>query len=238
MNRAQLFQTKMNCHECQNWLQSELDRVSGISLYVPEEPPSSLAEHLAACSKCRAWHAAAGLLRTGLPRVSPPPLPPGLADRVTVQVLADRRKGQRRRLRLAGAIALAASIALVLLTGRGPTSLMKSDRTQAKLARPGGTEPIPSIRQTMADAGSAVALLTARTVDHAVDQTRVLLPSVDESVLPPMDLVSLEPPGPSLSEAGQGVSAGLEPVAVSARRAFALFRRELPPLKPEKKPDL
>ena len=67
--------------------------------------------------------------------------------------------------------------------------------------------------------------------------TRVLLPSMDEVLLSPMELPSpLEPT--SLTGAGQGVSAGLEPLADSARRALALFRRDLPPLAPDKKPEL
>jgi hypothetical protein len=38
----------------------------------------------------------------------------------------------------------------------------------------------------------------------------------------------------SLVEAGQGVSAGLEPVANSARRAVQIFLREIPSVDPTK----
>ena len=39
---------------------------------------------------------------------------------------------------------------------------------------------------------------------------------------------TLDTPTRSLREAGQGVSAGLEPITNSARRAFDLFLREVP----------
>jgi len=94
----------------------------------------------------------------------------------------------------------------------------------------------PSIRDTVAEARSALARLRVRTVDQAVDRTRELLPTMEDSLLPPMELPPpLEPP--SLAEAGHGVSAGLEPIADSARRAFSLFRRDLP-VGSEKKPEL
>jgi hypothetical protein len=64
----------------------------------------------------------------------------------------------------------------------------------------------------------------------------MLLPTMDDSLLPPMELPS--PLEPTLSGAGEGVSAGLEPLADSARRAIALFRRDLPPAGPDKKPEL
>ena len=55
----------------------------------------------------------------------------------------------------------------------------------------------------------------------------------DEALTPP-----LEPSGQSLREAGEGVAASLSPVATSARRAFDLFLREIPPLPPEAKTGL
>jgi hypothetical protein len=48
----------------------------------------------------------------------------------------------------------------------------------------------------------------------------------------------LDPPAQSLRQAGQGVATGLEPVATSARRAFDLFLRDIPPVAPEVKSGL
>ena len=65
----------------------------------------------------------------------------------------------------------------------------------------------------------------------AIDQGRVFLPrNLPEG--PTADAPALEPlldqPARSLREMQDGMSAGLEPVASSARRAVDLFLRELP----------
>src|SRR5262249_45966350 len=157
--------------------------------------------------------------------LTPPPVPAGLTARVVGAVLADRRRRQRRRFRLAGALALAASIAVVVLAGR---LVPPPVREKA----PGGPDVAegPSIRQPVAGAGGgggggrwpgeggggaggAVGGLTAGGGAGPGKMLRV----GDESLLPPMDLQPpLEPPGRSLLEAGQGISAGLEPIADSA----------------------
>jgi hypothetical protein len=95
----------------------------------------------------------------------------------------------------------------------------------------------------MAEAGSAVVNITRRKADETVGQSWLFWPAVtpppldDPSVLSqPLELGG--PPARSLREAGQSVSAGLEPVTSSARRAFDMFLRELPPVGAEDKPGL
>jgi hypothetical protein len=82
--------------------------------------------------------------------------------------------------------------------------------------------------------------LTRRTADETVGQGRLLLPAVvaraerpDAGGPGPMD-----PPLRSLRTTGEGVSAGLEPVTSSARRAVDLFFHEIPALEPESKQGL
>jgi hypothetical protein len=90
---------------------------------------------------------------------------------------------------------------------------------------------IEPIRETVSDATAAVSGLTTQTVGATVAQTKLLLPTIEGPLLPPMDDASpLAPATASLVETGQSMSAGLEPVANSAKRAFSMFRRDLPAL--------
>src|SRR6185369_3602870 len=150
--------------------------------------------------------------------LAPPTVPAGLLDRVVSAVQTDRRQRQRQRFRLAAALALAASVLVIALAGPLlPQPMSPRNPEHASVRRVSPAEP--SIRDTVVEASSAVAGLTVRTVDQAVDRTRGLLPTMDDSLLPPMGLASpLQPP--SLAGASEGVSAGLEPLADSARRAF------------------
>jgi len=95
----------------------------------------------------------------------------------------------------------------------------------------------PSIRDSVAELGAAVASVTRRAADGTVEQARQLLPDVPTPALSETSVLAqtLDPPSRSLLEAGQGVSAGLEPVTDSARRALDLFLREIPPMEPEGK---
>lgn len=89
-------------------------------------------------------------------------------------------------------------------------------------------EPV-SLRQSVVKAGSAVADLTTKQIDEAVESTLRLLPSFDP-MLPATDVATpLETTARPLKEAGQNVGTGLEPLTGSARRAVALFVRDLTP---------
>jgi hypothetical protein len=91
----------------------------------------------------------------------------------------------------------------------------------------------PSLRESVAE----VAQLTRRKADETVGQALNLVPEVLKA--PPADAwprpTPLDPPARSLRQAGQSVTAGLEPVADSARRALNLFLREIPPVEAEGK---
>ena len=235
----------MNCRDYQDWLQAELDREAFA-------PASELADHVASCSDCRQLQAAMGRLQRGLRSQPPIPVPPDLCSRIVSSVLGERRRRQQRRRLLAGALALAACILIAIwvnaVWNRSPddnsvardnppsndavgmvaTIHELSIHAVTSLPKAPAVEPI---RATVSDATSAVAGITAHTVDATVAKTKVLLPNIDGPLLSPMEDASpLEPATTSLVETGQSVSAGFEPVTNSAKRAISLFRRDLPAL--------
>jgi hypothetical protein len=220
----------MNCLESQQLLQQYLD---GESI-----DHASLDAHLRACADCAGLHAAAQRLQEGLRLRVPLAVPAGLRERTVAAVIADRRSRRRRRL-LAG-LALAASLLLAALAGY--YGLWRTEETSpldqpAPVVRTPEPAP-PSLRDSMTEAGTAVVSLTRRTTDETVTQTIRLWPGVTPPALDNTEVLTqpLDPPARSLREAGQGVSAGLEPVASSARRAVGMFLRELPPMGAEDKP--
>jgi hypothetical protein len=89
-----------------------------------------------------------------------------------------------------------------------------------------------STRESVTEAGEAVASLSRKASEETVEQTRLLWPVAAAPIsFEGIDLQTpLEPPAQSLREAGQNVSSGLAPVTNSARRAVNLFWRELPPV--------
>jgi len=222
----------MNCPACENLLQDRLDGA-------PAGPSSAaLAEHLASCPVCRERHAAAGRLEEGLRLLTPPAPPPVLSRRMVDAVLAERRGRLRRQRWARVAVGLAAAVLLfVLLDKERPQPVQDKPVPPPEVA---ADTPSGSLRESVSEASSAVVNLTRRTADETVGSTRLLLPVVvarnpmDEQPLPS----PIDPPVRSLREAGQGLSAGLEPVTSSARRAFDLFLREVPPMENENKPGL
>jgi hypothetical protein len=226
----------MNCQTYHDLLQEHLDRAR------PGAPPvewaDTLERHLGDCPNCAALHRTARRLADGLRRIAPPPPPLDLAQRIAHNVLVQRavpvsRSAVRAR-RLVAALALAACVLLVLGGLRffrpGPMPVPPpDDSARAPGPKDDGPSGPPSLRASVVEAGSAVAQLTTRAADEAFDQTRALLPRVPTPSLDVGGAPDLEPPPRGLREAREGVSAGLEPVASSALRAFGMFRRELAP---------
>ncbi len=207
----------MNCPDCRDRLQQWFDART------PGAPP-------ALCAACAEWGAAAGRLDRGLSLLANVAPPTNLADRILVQMRAPRR----RRVGLLFASGIIAAAAAVLLAVwfsfpvRHPTAPEATPRVAAKVPEMEPSAPSINLRDSVAEAGSAMAALTARTADETMAKTKVLLPTVADPSLAKLDL----PPAParSLRETGGGVTAGLEPVADSARRAVSLFFHELPPM--------
>jgi hypothetical protein len=220
----------MNCLQCQQLLQ---DRLDGL----PPTDTAGMNRHLADCPRCRGERSAAGRLEEGLRLLSPPMAPGRLSDRIVSAVCDDqlRRRRVRRLVRLG--LAVAASLLLVLTMAdhrRLPPVSFPPPKPQGPVV---GRPPGPSLRQSVAEASTAVVDLAGRTADQTVGQSRLLLPVV---MAPPLEtlpdpLAPMQTPMRSLREAGQGVSSGLEPVADSARRAFDMVLREIPTVAPDGK---
>jgi predicted anti-sigma-YlaC factor YlaD len=187
--------------------------------------------HLASCASCRRLEAAAHRLEIALGLVSPAAPSSGLAGRIVTRVLAERRARMRyRRGLLAGAAAAAIVVMALLSYSRLGAPASKPSPIQTVDLRPAAQpRATVSLQASVREAGTALAALVGRTADEAVEQSRALLPAgLPRQAAFDADSLALDPSVRSLREAGQGLSAGLEPVTASARRAVDLFLREMP----------
>jgi hypothetical protein len=215
----------MNCRDCHDLLQARLDGAA--------DAPEALQRHLKECPECAALAGAADRLATGLRLLAPPAPPADLASRIVGRVVQDRRARRHRRRRWASAGTLAVAASLLLAIGLrvwrpGPQGPPPPAGPQSARVEPAPAEA-ETLRESVAQAGSAMAALTGRTAEEAVARTKVLLPDVGP---PSLEEIDLSPPleGAPLREAGQSVSAGLEPVADFSRRAVGQFLRDLSPM--------
>jgi predicted anti-sigma-YlaC factor YlaD len=214
----------MNCREFHDLLQQSLDRE-------PIADSADVIAHLAACSDCRALYAAWVGFEIGM-RLQPIPVPPAdLTDRIVVGVLNQQRAERRRRYTIRAVVALAAAVLFGVLVGvwanrrdkERPSS--QPDQVVEKRPEPEALTAGPSLRESMAE----VAQLTLR---HADETVRTLLPDSAPAEPGPSPLTTS---AASLREASNGVSTALEPITDSAKRAFNLFLREIPPVRAEDK---
>jgi hypothetical protein len=159
----------MNCQECQNLVQQRLDGGD-----VPDT--AELEGHLAECGECRQLTGAARRLEEGL-RLLPAPLPPaGWANRVVGQVLAQRRRRFQWRFAVTVSGLAAAVLVAVGAVQFWPAPHENARPTPELVEQPKPPEPVrpPSLNDSVAEVGSAVAALARRTTEETVDQTRVL----------------------------------------------------------------
>jgi hypothetical protein len=227
-------------------LQQHLDgltRVAGDGV-----DPAECTAHARACPACAERLAAARLLTEGLRILVLPAPPAGLALRISASLAAEARARRRRHWRRRAGLAVAAAAAglLVLLSRPWWHGASPGPQTQGLLARSDDTRASPGeqrerpapVRESVAQAGSAALALTSRTADATVGPTAFLWPlmSARSPVQTPLGLGGghdpaleepLETPARPFKEAGAELSAGLEPVAQSARRAVGLFLRDL-----------
>jgi hypothetical protein len=239
------WETVMNCSDYRDLLQAGLDG--------RESMDPDAAAHLRDCADCAALLAASRRLEDGLRLLAPPTPPADLAGRIAGAVRADRRRWIRLRILrlsiagLAALVLLALGLRLVLLVGPGRSV---ADRQQERRvpnqppppSPPDAVEGPDTLRESVENAGEAVASLTSRTAGATVGQTRGLLPEVSSPPLVEVPWPPSEAPTEGsihpLREAGACVSEGLEPVTESARRAVDLFLRDLTPMGPQEKPGL
>ena len=199
------------------------------------EPPgperTELAQHLSGCSACRDTHGAAWLLRDRLCYLKSPRPPVLMSERICTQVLKEYRIRQRRR-RLVEVAALAAClvIAIGLLYWSTSGKVTESPNSHGSEV----ATSAPSLKSSLQEAGAAVFSLTRRTADETLQNTKLLLPAPDAERKRRAEDLAFEAPVQSLRLVEEGVAAGFEPVAMSARRAVNLIVREVS--RPDERP--
>jgi len=201
----------MNCSDFGKALQQRLDGVTE-----PAQPELDL--HLARCPDCRTLDEAAGRLEEGLALIranaAAPPI--GMRERIVRRALAEQRARFKRR-RLAG-LALAASVALVVVLSRN--WLMSP-------VRPGVSEiahrDAPSLKRSVRDAQVALTSIVNRTAGTAIDEGRSLLPVPTSFEAPTLLARSLDPSVRTLKVTGARVGESFNPVLTSAKDAVQFF---------------
>jgi len=231
----------MKCAECQERIQQRLDGLE------PSDP-AELELHLRDCSACRALDVVASRLRGGIRLLKPPAPPPGMSGRIAARLQADYRSRLLWRRQVPFALAAAAAVLLLvsawLLRPTVPQPLDNTgDPNQLATQPPPKPPEKPAeesldIRESVSEVSSVMVNAATRTTDAVAAEGRAFLPLMSSTSLPTLNVSPPTEPTRSLKEAGQGVSDGLAPVADSARRAFDLFLRDLPPMGLEEKPGL
>jgi hypothetical protein len=217
----------MSCQLGQELLQRHLDEGG---------PADALERHVAGCPDCAADWPAVGRLLAGVRLLKPPSPPDGLRETIVGSLLAEARLAARsrwrRRVVSLGGLAAAAAVAITLGVWAWRPAAEDRPLLGSAQVRPVPAPAAPAqepLRESMEQVGSAVAALTSRTASETVDRTTLIVPLVRQTAPPLADVpAALEPPLEPYREATQGVSAGLAPVADSARRAVGLFLRDLP----------
>ncbi|HET6575084.1 MAG TPA: hypothetical protein VFG68_15865 [Fimbriiglobus sp.] len=185
-------------------------------------PDALESDHPAGCRECRASATAARQL-LGAPLALPTP-PHGLAERIVITAMRDRRARQRRRL---VGLALAASVVVgtaAFLLRPSPVEPREIVQLPPPLVVP--EAPPPRVSDRFAEAGSALLAITNRAKDQTVNPTRTLIPP-PESISVPTALPGIEPAAESLAEMPEALRSGIEPVTAKTRRAVNLFLRDV-----------
>jgi hypothetical protein len=228
----------MKCPESESLLQRRLDGEA-----VADH--TALESHLAECAECRdRFTAASRLVDEGLPALrrleSPGPT-------WTSQVIADLLADYRRRCLLAYRIRLLASAAALVAAVLGGWALLRNaipgaptQNVEARREPRVKPSPVPavepSLQSSVAEAEQAVKSLGNRIADNTVGPVWTLLAVSSPAEVGPMPSLPtvasieepLDPAARSLQETGRGVSAGIQSVTSSARRAFDFLLREMP----------
>ncbi len=218
----------MNCLECRELLHQRLDG----------EPIASgaIEQHLSQCALCREQHAVALLLLDGLKQIAQPKPPAQLARSIAAQVVHDRRARQHRmRRRVFATMALAASVLFMLMLAY--YWLPRPDHVEPtpkdKLVKDAPKKDVPPRQHdpkdvVKRDQRSPLTALTDRWADTTRDHAKVVLAGMNLDGMDKLPPVGALPVNPSVREAGQEVSDGVQTVTRNARKALDFFARELP----------
>jgi hypothetical protein len=213
----------MTCRAWQHLLQQHLDGPGGAGA------AGALEEHLGGCPDCVAQQAAVARFLTGLALLRPAAPPADLCDRLTRRACAEVVRGRTRQRRVLAFTALAAAAAVLVALGvrwGGPGGGAGERPPAPRVAARQPEERVRPLRDELADAGNAVAALTAREVGKTREQTRSLLPVLTAPAFEP--LAAVPAPVEPLRDASSNVSGNLAPVTESFGRAVGLFFRDLP----------
>jgi hypothetical protein len=212
----------MNCRECQEWIQRALDGEA----FAAEQ--LVLDAHVAICASCRDLRARSKQLLNGLHALNSPAPPADLPLRIGRAVMA------QVRLRLVfrrAALVSAAAASIVAILSASHFWPRGSDKSIVVVPQPDSSARSLTLNRSVTVAGEAVLAITRRAADETMDHGRILLPAAfsdaPRAAVPELGLL-LGPPSQSLREIQDNMTAGLEPVTSSARRAVNLFLRELP----------
>lgn len=218
------FREPISCTALQRALHALLD---GETVALPVE----FEGHLATCSTCRADYHAGLALQRALTSRPPVRVPELLTERVVATILADSGIANRRRQRMRRVMVLVAAAACLVLTVlMGPRLMRESTPPIASsndVVKAPVKPPSITIDDKLSDATTALQSLTRRTTEP----TRKLLaarPDAPVLAMPTPAAPPMEPAAQGLTDLGEAAASGLEPLARSARRAFAMFVREIP----------
>lgn len=214
----------MNCLECRELLHKRLDG----------EPiaQEAIEQHLSQCAVCRDQHAGALRLLESLKKTPAPQLPVNFASAITAEIMHDRRQRQQKmRRRVFATIALAASVLFLLILAYNwmpRTNIEPGPKNDLVKDGPKKTQPPPKEEPKHVDKHeprSPITALTDRWADTTRDHAKVVMVGMNLDGMPP---VAALPVDPSVREAGQDVSDGVQTVTRNARKALDFFARELP----------
>jgi hypothetical protein len=224
----------MNCLECEARLQDCLDAGD---LPIADR---DLSEHLESCSPCRELHRSAERLVRCLALLPSPAAPVGFVERTTARILRD----QTQVLRFHSVTKWSMRIAATLLVGTlGVWLAITWNRDDRPIQETPQANNAAHDKEIAIDPQAAAALLAQygeardRTRQVALETARNarLLWAPVEQLPDPIAPLNLQEPAISMGEVTRSVSEGLEPVTDSARRAYSMFRRMLPPAEERKK---
>lgn len=210
----------MTCRQWEQWIDERLEG----------HPTPDWERHATECASCADHLRGADRLLQALQQQPAVSVPAGLNTRLLNAVQDDYHQRQQRVWR--GWVRPVALLAAALLLAVGLRAWFPSSGEKPSPLRPLVKElPTPPsdsvpLRQSMQRAGQAMASLTVRTAEEAVESTSTLLPM--SGVELPVVQMPPTPPVEPIRLAGERVSSGLEPVTGSARRAMNLFWRDLP----------
>lgn len=187
----------------------------------------TLQSHRATCPSCREFEAATRRFEAALRLQQPVEPPIDFAQRVLSRYRAEPvRPWLARNAGIVGGFVLAASVLIAVFGVSIPQnesvesgSLAVSANLPPVVLAPGRPS---SLSDSLNEAGSAVASLTQKAADEALDWQ---LPALSLSINGPLE--RLEPAVASIQTVGQGAANGMTPFTNTARRAADLFLREV-----------